>query len=421
MSSTNDQKMEIQKVSEVSEVVEKIPCIDLFCGGGGWSQGTALSQTHFTALAIEWWDKGISLHANNFPKTDHVLMALGGDVTEFCDEIRAYVAKKGYENYHLHGSPPCQSFSNANRAIGHVVAEDKRSNLTTWYLEVIKNLQPTTWSMENVPGALTYLQGLDHEILKDEELKIFPAVYGYEFTAPTMRKRLIMGKGFDLSEFTTQKNGKRRKFTSEMPTMISATHTAPNPFKILLDENPTKTATDFAVRTSTMNAAASKSRGEKLNHRMCFESGEGLKTLDQVGYAQLASAQVDLYQKIDSTNSSEDNLKIILGTIKDKHAKKGIEYSPPARTFSAASIKPGTWKKMRPLKFSESAFIQGFPASYNAPSEITMQYWNSLQDLNAGKPATNATHKITAAHAQKIVGNSVIPLVASEIFRSMNY
>lgn len=398
-----------------------IPVIDLFAGGGGFSQGIELSGTHKVVLMVEYWDKGLGLHYANFPDVDHLLMALGGDVQEFCNGIREYISKNNYQNYHLHGSPPCQSFSSANRAIGHVIAEDARSNLTTWYLEVVKELNPPTWSMENVPGCLNYLKEIEHGILDDDTVKIYPSVYGYEFNVPTMRKRLFMGFGFDFSAFTTLITNKRKRKTDTPTTIIGSTHTSSNPFQELLDNNPGTVPQQFAVRSSTMNAAACKSRGETVNHAHLFERGECLKSLDECGFAQLASARVDLYQRVSNNKTSEDNMEIILDSIEEKHRVKGKDYVRPTKKFSTRNVKSGEWVKVRPLRFDEVKFIQGYPMSYKIEDveKVNISYWTSLKDLNEGQPPKTKILKITDANKQRTVGNSVIPVIATAMCNSM--
>jgi len=202
-------------------------------------------------------------------------------------------------------------------------------------------------------------------------------------------------------------------------TMIDSTHSSPNPFQKLLDDNPGTVPEQFAVRSSTMNAAACKSRGETVNHKHLFEHGECIKTLAECGFAQLASSRVDLYQRINNDNTSEDNMNIILDSIEAKHKLKGKDYVRPTKTFSTANVKPGTWKKLRPLTFEETKFIQGFPNSYVGPDEVTISYWTSLKDLNNGEPLKFKYIKITAANKQRVVGNSVIPVVAKKLCEGM--
>jgi len=402
-----------------------IPVIDLFAGGGGFSLGVKLSNNHKVVLVVEWWEKGVGLHYANFPDCDHLVMSLGGDVMEFCNGIRQYLSKKGFEHYHLHGSPPCQSFSIANRAnridSNNVAKGDSRSNLTTWYLEVVQELNPTSWSMENVPLCLKYLKDVvAHPILEDESVKIYNTVYGYEFGVPTMRKRLYMGKGFDLSQFTTPVNKKRKRFTDSPVTMINATYTDPNPFKKLLDDNPGTTPQQFAVRTSTTNKAASYGRGEKLNHKNLFEHGESIKTLDECGFAQLASAQVEIYQQVSNDKTAQDNMDTVMDSIVEKHKEKGVEFTRPV-VKATNNIKPGTWKSLRLLNFREVGFIQGFPSTYQIEhvNEVTISYWTSLKDLNEGQPPKTKIVKITDANKQRVIGNSVIPMIAKELCNSI--
>ena len=135
---------------------EGLLVVDLFCGAGGFSAGVHMSGGT-VLVAVDSDPNMLALHHHNFPRTKHVLMKLGqAPVADFGQALLATVNGRPW---HLHGSPPCQSFSIAYRRDGHQTGDDERTNLTFWYLELVQWLRtqpnaPCSWSMEQVPTAL---------------------------------------------------------------------------------------------------------------------------------------------------------------------------------------------------------------------------------------------------------------------------
>lgn len=153
--------------------------VDLFCGCGGFSTGAKMAG-HEVVLAIDSWDSALEAHAYNNPTTKHVLMKLGGDLNQCRDLIFSCVSEGS--KWHLHGSPPCQNLSVANRANGNV-SEGMR--LVFWYLDLVKLCKPTSWSMEQVIGAAQYLHDYEISILNTAD-----------YLVPQTRKRLFIGEGW---------------------------------------------------------------------------------------------------------------------------------------------------------------------------------------------------------------------------------
>ena len=89
-------------------------------------------------LAVDNNATMLSLHHHNFPEAKHVQMELGGDVSKFAGSVLGLV---GGRPWHLHGSPPCQSFSIAYRRGGHETGDDARTNLTLWYLRLVETVK----------------------------------------------------------------------------------------------------------------------------------------------------------------------------------------------------------------------------------------------------------------------------------------
>jgi len=57
---------------------------------------------------------------------------------------------------HIHASPPCQGFSDANRTGGK--NDDKNNELSFQFLKAVKFFRPATASLENVIGFVSNLE-----------------------------------------------------------------------------------------------------------------------------------------------------------------------------------------------------------------------------------------------------------------------
>ena len=337
------------------------------------------------------------------------MMKMGGDVDNFVESVKTFVKTHVPMGavWHIHGSPPCQSFSICQRQNkDHDVEKDERSNLTTWFFRVLEALNPPRWSFEQVPGVLKFLRTHVPWVFEDKEVHIWPACYGYQFGAPTMRKRLYMGKGWTFDGKTASYGTrKRRKYPGEhtlglyqaRPDICDA---------ILLDlkektwgDSHVYTVRDVAVSTSANKWVLTKKERElpqfegKTNKWVPKMEGQGLRLITGMPiFACISSYPLVMYKRKTST---------------------------PVRNHK--SHQDGTWEKFRALKPSESAAIQGFPASYkidkgDLPSKSVMTYHTSIQSV--GTPPCSKKVQITMTARTRVVGNAVIPLMARAIFKS---
>jgi DNA (cytosine-5)-methyltransferase 1 len=119
--------------------------IDLFCGCGGLSLG--LTAAGFSVVgALDNWPTAIQTYRNNF---SHPVVG---------DSIEGYSASEflkaiGSSNSHVDlvaGGPPCQGFS--IQRIGDDA--DERNVLILEFARFVRELSPTMFLMENVPGLL---------------------------------------------------------------------------------------------------------------------------------------------------------------------------------------------------------------------------------------------------------------------------
>lgn len=350
--------------------------IDLFCGGGGFSAG-AHEADATVVLAVDNNPKALAQHYHNWPKCKHVLMELGGDVDAFVDDLRVFMASLDGP-CHVHGSPPCQGFTSLNTKYNNVVGPDRhalghegdlnytKTCLTYWYLEVIRRLAPTSWSMENVPYARKFLEFRTPWIYTTPGVHIYPNVFGYECGAPTMRKRLIVTTA-DLSD---------RK-SSDKP---SNTRRLQNPAVNFLPHLEDEFQLDrrrIAISTQTWNWSA-HAYGGLVARPINFSQGEGLRPITWNSYAVVARpGPVNLWIK--------------------------RELGRP-------------WTLARCITLQERLKIMGFPDTYRLSSGRTM-VCEFYDDLKVGSKRANSVEVkgLGKCSHERIIGNAVCPGLAKMI------
>lgn len=166
----------------------KISVIDLFCGGGGATQGFIDAGAH-VVLAIDNWDKAIKLHELNHPDLPILNYELGGNFQDLVNLFLEFI-DESTNHVHLHGSPPCQDLSNASSG-----NEKDGMKMVNWFIELAKVFEKIclisgwtySWSMENVVPAKKYLDGN-----KIKNVVINSADEGVAQT----RKRVFAGEGW---------------------------------------------------------------------------------------------------------------------------------------------------------------------------------------------------------------------------------
>ena len=360
-----------RKEDQIEECVDLV-VVDLFCGAGGFSTGVDLSG-HSVDLAFDTDPHMLSLHHLNFPKAKHVLMKLGGKVDTFGSALLGYV---GGRPWHLHGSPPCQSFSIANRMNGNYseIGDDERCNLSYWYLDLVQWVNtssnpPKSWSMEQVPTARKFVEER-HPWLKEA---LHYDVFGWEFGAPTLRRRMFKGGGWGFAPTHARPSKRTRdSFAFNLPCVADV---IPPPYDL--------PATKVAIRGAKNNF--SKVKGELKNRKVRSELGENLRTFDRPCYSILASQALQVWTHDDVQEDS---------TI--------------------------LWQKRGTLSPDDAKRIQGFPAAYQIEvTETKLVSYPSISAVLSDTPDPIITRKIAAKHKTKAIGNSVVPLIAMNLFQNL--
>jgi DNA (cytosine-5)-methyltransferase 1 len=190
--------------------------IDLFCGAGGLTIG--LKQAGFDVIAALDADKtavetyrmnhGSSSEEEDGVQVWHDLIQREG----LALEIMSTVDLTPGELDLLAGCPPCEGFSDLRTLNGKYSYEEdeKKNDLVYEYLRLVKEFEPKSIMMENVPGLARddrmdkvlcelFSLGYGTELTsRDDVLRILDAS---DYAVPQRRKRMVLiaGKGFGIN------------------------------------------------------------------------------------------------------------------------------------------------------------------------------------------------------------------------------
>ncbi|MFC7308457.1 DNA (cytosine-5-)-methyltransferase [Streptomyces monticola] len=183
--------------------------VDLFSGAGGLSLG--LQRAGWTvAAAVDFDERALETHAANFPGMS-LHMDLGNpDERDRLEQVLE--PAKGKIDL-VAGGPPCQPFSRAGRSKIRNLVEyhgrdphDRRKELWSAYLDVVRRLEPRAVLMENVPDMGL---GDDFFVVRTIEQQLEELGYAtqvrlvdaWRYGVPQHRKRLILLARKDVDKF----------------------------------------------------------------------------------------------------------------------------------------------------------------------------------------------------------------------------
>ena len=179
---------------------DRVRVVDLFCGIGGWSEGSRQAGSRVT-LAVDCNTSLLQIHARNHAGCQHMRMELGPKTEERLVEQIHRRIPEGCK-WHLHASPPCTAISTI-RSSTRTRDVHEGMRLVLWYIALVLRLRPTTWSMEEVgtgmlDGVLAMARHLHPDTVafaSDVPLEI----YG----VPQSRKRTLAGTPRLVARFQT--------------------------------------------------------------------------------------------------------------------------------------------------------------------------------------------------------------------------
>lgn len=183
---------------------KEVTFIDLFAGAGGFSEGFLQAETNSKQYNfVLASDINENCELTHIARYNHQLgldiAFLKQDITEdnFLNNLKKNL--KGKKIDVVTGGPPCQSFSLA----GKRKKFDKKDNLFSHYLDIIKELKPKYFVMENVKGILTKENGKIYRLIIDEiksivDLNTLPKLINFIIDLKTQNKSTFLYECFSL-------------------------------------------------------------------------------------------------------------------------------------------------------------------------------------------------------------------------------
>lgn len=134
--------------------------IDLFCGCGGFSKG--FEEAGFNVrFGIDLWNDATITYKKNFPNAvvlnEDIQKVSGKQILEMCGMSEGDVDV-------IIGGPPCQGFS----VSGKRMIDDERNKLYKSFVELVAEIKPKMFVMENVPGLIRLFNGqVGEQVVED--------------------------------------------------------------------------------------------------------------------------------------------------------------------------------------------------------------------------------------------------------------
>lgn len=182
-------KILIRRKPVMEKFADNFNILDLFCGAGGLSYGLHMNKRFKTVIALDFDEKAADTFKKNMPSTEVIV----GDITDHNVKNNVIRLSREKRVNMIVGGPPCQGFSMKGKKLG---LKDPRNFLFLEYLNVVKELQPEIFIIENVKSILSTAQGW----FKNEIIEAINEI-GYEvevgvlnakcFGVPQSRERAI--------------------------------------------------------------------------------------------------------------------------------------------------------------------------------------------------------------------------------------
>ncbi len=249
--------------------------IDLFAGAGGFSEGFLQAEHN-----NKYFDFILGNDINENCELTHIIRYnhqlgldaefLCQDITEpdFLDNLLEKIGNKKIDV--VCGGPPCQSFSLA----GKRKKFDKKDDLFSHYLEVIKVLQPKYFVMENVKGILTKEKGQIKDIIINQinsiiDVNEIPQLIQFIRNIKNNTNSFIIDVIIKRIEIEEKRENEKDKVEENYIKFIDSKFKQLTPK--IVDYKTSKTDTRINTIRHGFNILARKKQWEKLKHNIIKE------------------------------------------------------------------------------------------------------------------------------------------------------
>ncbi|CAN7754026.1 DNA cytosine methyltransferase [Paenibacillus sp. LjRoot56] len=343
--------------------------VDLFAGCGGLSLGF-IKEGYTIEKAVEFDPSTANTYKKNHPEVEVI-------VDDIKNIDNSGVFKLGDADVII-GGPPCQGFSMAGARIRQGFIDDPRNNLFKHYFNVVKEVKPKVFVMENVKGMQTMQGGKIFEEIKNifsnaDMLDGKPyhlyyrVVKTIEFGIPQMRERLIIiGTTIENVDFDKLWNDTKDEMREETPSFFDV----------------------VSVFDAIGNLPAVTSDGQITNPVPQTEYEKylacDLKTIENHTQSKHSDIAVERMKRV----NNGENFTVLDEEIKSVHsgAYGRLYWDEQASTITTRFDTPAGGRFIHPIENRtltprEAARIQSFPDDfvfYGAKRSISRQIGNAV-------------------------------------------
>jgi DNA (cytosine-5)-methyltransferase 1 len=290
--------------------------IDLYSGIGGWSLGFKLAGIDISA-SYEWWEPANRTHQSNLASKTHQV-----DIRELSiDDLPKAVD-------FVVGSPPCTQFSYSNRGGSGDIADGLVD--IKKFLDVVNQLNPVSWAMENVPRVANVLKN---------ELRVGGKLEGYRHLLDESMIHI-----YDLSEFGLPQK-RRRCIAGNFD------------YKLLESYRqicPRRTLGDVLDALSKKRIKDPNYRIETCNNLVSELEKEAPLSWEELRYNRESKTNHAIYNNMEFPDPTKNAVRTVTAT---------------CTRVSRESIIIRDGDEFRRLSIRERGVLQGFPVSYEFMGE----------------------------------------------------
>jgi DNA (cytosine-5)-methyltransferase 1 len=358
--------------------------VDLFCGAGGLSAGVERAGWT-TAAAVDTDERALETHRANFPG-----LSLQMDLGDPKERDRLETILGPAEIDLVAGGPPCQPFSRAGRnKIRDLVKnhgrdpEDRRKELWSAYLDMVKRIRPRVVLMENVPDMGLHddffvIRTIEEELEELGYATQVRLVDAWNYGVPQHRKRLILLARRDVDDFTWREpDGQRvtlRDAIGDLPELeVVATERVGQ--RKLTYRKPRKIS-DFAEEMR--DGATRGVIWDHMTRRVRPDDYRIFQVMDST------TKYSELHEKLGEKEKEYQRYNPNKYT--DRYKK--LAWNELSRTITAHIAKDGYWyihpEQLRTLTVREAARVQTFPDRFRfagTRSDAFRQIGNAVPPL----------------------------------------
>lgn len=179
----------IRRKSSVNHSEHSFRILDLFAGAGGFSYGMEKNEHFRTVIAVDFNPNALKTFKYNMPDA-HII---NGDIIAPETKQEIIEQSRRLNVNMIIGGPPCQGFSLKGKKLG---LNDPRNFLFNEYLNIVEELQPEVFIIENVKALLSTSAGwFKNQIVEKVQRLGYYVRYGIlnaaDFGVPQSRERAI--------------------------------------------------------------------------------------------------------------------------------------------------------------------------------------------------------------------------------------